>query len=1055
MSKFYVVYFYHSPKDNGRYIQLETVFHLHDDGEGFNNHRCQKTEEGQYYCPGCKLTFSQEEVSKAPHREISKDKNHWVKTLTIGQHQKKETVSHVHAGEGIKATDIDSNGLDHVCLACKDKLDLFAWKETLYKTNKKFFAGVISEQEEMSVWTEISEFMAKKLEIWLRDGNENFFFLDDQFQLLPAKNENDVLYCGNHRFLDNDDRKCLLFKVEAILTQDLIDQEIRKDPFLATEDFHLEIHMADGTNETDDSPRIAQKPETSRKKYSTQKFSSGDLAAVQGKPETGAKSIILGDNQDPIIIPQASEEDLNSATPLPEEAHPLLVPDSMKDEIGNDSDEDAWGPKTVMVMTDIPKMIITTECAEVSGEISMPTMTDEASNAKPKASFPQTLELCLQGIQPLNDALNPESETPDPMETADSNLLSDQQIIADSGLLPMPDFSETEDQWFAEMEPPVEETAEPSSEPATSTAEAPLPETNDSPDDEQTVKKALDKALAEAETMEKRAQAENEEALLAKLAQTAAEVEQLEEVCIQLMMQTQLTNASNATSTVAEATTDTNEAKVIEQENTMPLGDASSFAKASDDKPDGKPTAVLPTMTELPLPETDNSLADKQSVKEALDKALAEVLVTTALPTTEEMSSDYSLPETIHSDKQKKGVSRHCWECNKSMPANQACSDHEKVCPQCGLAYLITEQVCRNCQSDASQPEPGTNTTPKPATENAPSAPNNAVWREAMIKTALTGIAFVVVVMLSTGFAWMINYFQRDDLKDELKAAELRRAEIASQTNESQVKADLTRFDLMETRQATERLQKELSAMEEQKKRLAEEIDSLEKRQVNIWAWQADVQEFLVKANNQLQTNFAKLKDETRNNQLAWQRQERERSDLHWNALFKQNKELISQQTLFAKKWENKLQELLKQPSQVQEPPFGLGLDFNVRTKAKTFCPEFLQAVIKWQAGIKKQVQLKMAEDKNKRKKEAATLLVLKTPLLLDISKFLTQNNPPLVDKSAKTSPKTAVDKSQKTLVIKAEKSAGKPNQKTSKKDQETVYKMEDLVHVWTGPTYF
>lgn len=1040
MSRFYVVNFRHSPKEDGKYRQMETVYHLHGDTDGYDNHRCIPTKDGNYFCPGCKQSFNKEEINRYPYRDLPHSKSYWLESRRSGQHlphnEKDVFWTHMHPQDDMqkkKVGEVDFSGIFASCQACDKILNLHTWQESHPDKKQLVFPGIVMENISVSIWKELKIFLEENVEIWLQDKDGKFFFLSNQLQLLTAKNQEGILVCGDRLFLDNDDRKCLLFQVEKI-SQEMIDENL-KEKTEPIEDFHLEIKMAA-------EAEIPKKPESRRR--STKELSSGELAGLQTPPEREQSQeiivIVNGENAETHKIPKHYKVDLDETTPLPEEAHPLLVPDSVTDETGENSNEDDWEPTTVMVMDNIPKMIITTERAVISGEISMPetsptmnvaesrdgvkpmalAMTDEASNAKPKASFPQTLELCLQGIQPLNDTLNPVGETPDPLET-DTNRMLEQEIVADAGLLPTPDFSETEDQWFAEMEPPVEEMAEPSSaevatdgKPATSAAEAPLPETNDSPDDEQTAKKELDKALESAKL------AEDEATALAKLAMAEAKMEQLEEVCIQLMMQTQLTNASNATSTVAEATTDTNEAETIEQENTMPLGDASSFAKASDDKPDGKPTTVLPTMTELPLPETDNSLADEQSVKEALDKALAKVLVTTALPTTEEMSSDYSLPETIHSKEQ----------ANSTEPSSR--------------------------ESDTPVlPHQPLNEEPKPATENAPSAPNNAVWREAMIKTALTGIAFVVVVMLSTGFAWMINYFQRDDLKDELKAAELRRAEIASQTNESQVKADLTRFDLMETRQATERLQKELSAMEEQKKRLAEEIDSLEKRQVNIWAWQADVQEFLVKANNQLQTNFAKLKDETRNNQLAWQRQEREHSDLHWNALFKQNKELISQQTLFAKKWENKLQELLKQPSQVQEPPFGLGLDFNVRTKAKTFCPEFLQAVIKWQAGIKKQVQLKMAEDKNKRKKEAATLLVLKTPLLLDISKFLTQNNPPLVDKSTKTSPKTAVDKSQKTLVIKAEKSAGKPNQKTSKKDQETVYKMEDLVHVWTGPTYF
>jgi len=487
---------------------------------------------------------------------------------------------------------------------------------------------------------------------------------------------------------------------------------------------------------------------------------------------------------------------------------------------------------------------------------------------------------------------------------------------------------------------------------------------------------------------------------LAKLEAAEAELETANAVIDQLLGQ------SRPVSGTIETGTDVD----VANEPTMALGEA--------------PTAAVSTVTE---------------------DAPAEPAMTEQPETNVENTNDVTGEPTPASHH---GVSRLCWECQRSLPADQACSEHEVSCPNCGLANQKKESLCRRCQHVFCPPEPSmtesanTGTTDAPSPEPIPASggcgsaftkktkkPTTTPHPE--LKNVLTKIGLAVgmvgiLVFVPMLFSWLINYFQSEDLKAELHAAEKRRMELSSQTNKLRVEADLIRFDLLETTRDLNRVRNDISTVQTEQQRLAERQSELDNRLSNALSWEADLHAYFVKEKNLFGQYLAELAKNLRDEQKAWQRQERERSEQRYAELVKQFKSLATTQpretpvvappkSLFGGKPEQEKPET----AVLVEP-------------AKSFLKEFLTPLIRESA--------KLAKKYRDHKKAPPTLVVDKTPPAAP-PKNPTNITPPAVDKYPKP-------KNPQKL---AEKSPKKPQ----KIEKSPTFEAKDLVHVWTGPTYF
>jgi len=391
-NEFYVIRFSHKGK-NGFFSPQENVVHVH--GNGFHNTRCRLVDK-QFYCPLCNQFFDQQAVyASAKERSVGKDRSHWIETKVIGQHQEKVLYSHDHADKGVKAAEIADTKLFATCLSCAGTLDLFSWRETNTTNNQKPFAAVFVEQERMSLWGEISEFLAEKVDVWLEDKNGQSFYLAPDGKLLPTEKEEEMLLCGAKRWEENDTRKSLLFLVDEELTQELINRQLLKEE---DQSFNLvmpeEIQPAEAeTPPENEAGPIEKKPEP-RQDRITKQISTGDFATVVPVPtppsEASTESLL---DDDTGLIPRASAEDLASATPLPESPSPLI----------ETSDE--------------PIITINHQEEVVSG--SSQTIDEDGQDEAPKIVqiMPPPKEL-LVNVKPLTDTLNgeeTEAETYDPL----------------------------------------------------------------------------------------------------------------------------------------------------------------------------------------------------------------------------------------------------------------------------------------------------------------------------------------------------------------------------------------------------------------------------------------------------------------------------------------------------------------------------------------------------------------------------------------------------------------------------------------------------------------
>jgi hypothetical protein len=474
--EFFIVRFSHKGR-NGFFTPQENVVHIHSNG--YHNTRC-KLVGNQFYCPICNEYFDQQMVyASAKDRGVGKDRSHWIETKVIGQHKEKVIYSHDHADKGVKAADTGSTNLSATCLSCSCILDLFSWRETNTKNKNQLFAAVFVEQEKMSIWAEISEFRAENIDIWLEDKTGQAFYLSTEDKLLPAEKEDEMIFCGGKTWKGNDDRKSLLFLVDEELTQELINRQLLKEE---DQGFHL-VMPEEMKSENEES--IPQKP--GRGDRSTKEFTSGDLLAVKGNQENPQTGEETKTDFDTGLIPRATEEDLSSSTPIPENNLPLLE------------------------MADEPIITINHQETVLSGSSETKaeeTNEEEAEAPKIVQIMPPPEEL-LTGVKPLTDTLNEgsgEAESYDPlMAEAEMNLdlaekqlaesLEKAKVLLDGQSLPpativaeATDAAPTMDPAEAiAQEPTMELGIAPTTllpvytEEAPATDEAPAPETEDAP----------------------------------------------------------------------------------------------------------------------------------------------------------------------------------------------------------------------------------------------------------------------------------------------------------------------------------------------------------------------------------------------------------------------------------------------------------------------------------------------------------------------------------------------------------------------------------------------
>lgn len=881
MSQFFKVLLCHSPKEDGKYRQMETVYHLHGDTDGYDNHRCSLTEDGNYFCPGCKQTFDKEEVNRYPYRDLPKNKSYWLESRRSGQHlphnEKDIFWSHLHPQDDLlkrKAAEVDFSGIFATCPVCEKMLNLHTWQESNPQNKQLVFPGIVMENVSVPIWKELKIFLEESVEIWLQDKDGNFFFLSNQLQLLPAENQEGILVCGDRLFLDNDDRKCLLFQVDEI-SQTLIDEHL-KEALSSAEDFHLEIKMAT-------EAEIPKRPESRRR--STKELSSGELAGLQTPPEREQSQEIIvivdGEHTETHKIPRHYKVNLDEPTPLPEDAHPLLVTENVTSE--ESVKQDSWPPK----------MVVTIEQAEASGLIVLP----ENANAD------------------INENAM----------TADGGMLGNQ----------LPDFTSDENDWFTSGEIHTDvENADVASEPTMALAEAPTA--------------AVPNITNVADSRDGFAPTE--------LAMTEQPVTDVEHTDV----------ASEPTMTITEA-----------------------------------PTAAA---TDHSLPKTLHS-----------EPAMTESANT---GTTDDPS-----PEPIPAS----GGTRQCIICGKMLRSSpltgeEVCEEHEKSCFICATVNPKEAIFCGGCGSAFTKKSEKPATTPHPELKN--------VLTKIGLAVGMVGI----LVFVPMFFAWLINQFQREDLKAELQAAEKRRMELSSQTNKLRVEADLIRFDLLESKRDLGQVRNDIPILQAEQQKLAERQSELDNRLNNALSWEADLHAYFVKEKNLFGQYLAELGKNLRDEQKAWQKKERERSEQRYTELVKQFKSLATQprettvvappKTLFGGKPEQDKAETV-----VAVVP------------AKIFLDELMPALI--------ELNKQLAKKYRNHKKAPPTLVVDKTPVTPPPQK-LPQNTPPAVHKSAKDKVTAPVDKSKNP-----QKSAEKSPKNPQKTETSPTFEAKDLVHVWTGPTYF